>query len=467
MHPFLAHWFKPQIAHEYIIPSTLNHKQIKLSLKKILDKNNIISFKNCRIVQFKNKSFYQVKTTKNDWLYFDSESGQELIDGDKKYAEHLARFFLADSTSKIISITKQTEFSQQYKFINRLLPVWKVSFERPDNMDVYVETPYSRLGTFNPISRKAFLWVFDNFHNWSFVEKITNNTLRITVMLIFLSTICISAISGILIYGFMWGKFKKPNVENDRTMLSKYHRQVGIAVSFVVLTFAFSGGYHATRKLEPNFLTQMIYEPSIVSEDLPETSPIDSIDWKKSTNISFVKIDSTLFYQVFYKGDEGKKSSVKYINTRTNKEWINGNTEYAVFLANNFKGKFINSNQVNCCEMDIAQNAVELENSKVLKTEDVSAFEKREYGFAFKRLPVVKVSYDTPDEMNLYIETATSRLAARVGNKDRYEGYSFAILHKFLLLDWAGKNSRDIVMMISALGVFSVSVLGLLLYLKK
>jgi hypothetical protein len=180
-----------------------------------------------------------------------------------------------------------------------------------------------------------------------------------------------------------------------------------------------------------------------------------------------VKIDSTLFYQVFYKGDEGKKSSVKYINTRTNKEWINGNTEYAVFLANNFKGKFINSNQVNCCEMDIAQNAVELENSKVLKTEDVSAFEKREYGFAFKRLPVVKVSYDTPDEMNLYIETATSRLAARVGNKDRYEGYSFAILHKFLLLDWAGKNSRDIVMMISALGVFSVSVLGLLLYLKK
>ena len=106
-------------------------------------------------------------------------------------------------------------------------------------------------------------------------------------------------------------------------------------------------------------------------------------------------------------------------------------------------------------------------NAKVLKTEELTAFEKREYGFAFKRLPVVRISYDTPEKTNLYIETATSRLAAKVENADRYEGYSFAILHKFLFMDWAGKNIRDIVMMLSALGVFTVSTIGLVLFLKK
>jgi hypothetical protein len=38
---------------------------------------------------------------------------------------------------------------------------------------------------------------------------------------------------------------------------------------------------------------------------------------------------------------------------------------------------------------------------------------------------------------------------------------------KYLLMDWAGKNARDIVMMLSALGLLTVSVLGLLVFLKK
>ncbi len=467
MHPFLAHWFKPKIANEFIIPQTLNQQQIQLSLKQVLDKSNIATFKNSRVVQFNGNSYYQVKTIQDEWLYFDTQSGQELIDGDKKYAEHLARYFLADSTSKIKSITKQAEFSQQYKYINRLLPVWKVSFDRIDNMDVYVETPYARLGTFNPTSRKVFLWIFDNFHNWTFLKSIGNESFRIALIILFLTIICVSSLSGIIIYGFMWGRFKKPHPENKKGVLRKYHRQIGISVALVSLTFAFSGGYHATRKIEPDVLPLMIYESIISSEELPENLPIDKIDWKKTTNISFVKADSTLFYQIFQKGDKGKTGTVIYLSAADNQEWTNGNVEYALFLANIFNERCKNLNQENCCEMSNLPNQAKTGNAKVLKTEELTAFEKREYGFAFKRLPVVRISYDTPEKTNLYIETATSRLAAKVENADRYEGYSFAILHKFLFMDWAGKNIRDIVMMLSALGVFTVSTIGLVLFLKK
>jgi len=47
------------------------------------------------------------------------------------------------------------------------------------------------------------------------------------------------------------------------------------------------------------------------------------------------------------------------------------------------------------------------------------------------------------------------------------EGYSFAILHKFLFMDWAGKNIRDLTMVLAALAILIVSVLGLILFIKK
>ena len=467
MHPFLAHWFKPKIANEFIMPKPLNREKLKLSVKQVLEKNEIASIKNFRVIQFNNNSYYQVKNTKNEWIYLNSETGEILNDGDKKYAEFLSRFFLADSISKIKSITLQSDFSQQYKWINRLLPVWKVSFDRADNMDVYVETPYSRLGTFNPNSRKVFLWIFDNFHNWTFLEKISNNTIRIAVMILLLSIIIISSLSGIIIYGFMWGKFKKPSIENRKGILRAYHRQIGISVAFVSFTFAFSGAYHATMKLKPNLLPDMLYEPILITEELPDSLPNDKIDWKKTTNLSFVKTDTSLFYQIFYKKAKDKTPYVDYLNTKNNEFWIDGNNNYAIFLSNYFNNKYFKCNKQNCCKGGQEKSENINEDLVILKTEDVPFFEKREYGFAFKRLPVVKVSYDTPQKTNLYIETASSRLAAKIENSDRYEGFSFAILHKFLFMDWAGKNIRDIVMMLSALGVLTVSIFGLIIFLNK
>jgi hypothetical protein len=66
-----------------------------------------------------------------------------------------------------------------------------------------------------------------------------------------------------------------------------------------------------------------------------------------------------------------------------------------------------------------------------------------------------------------FIETATSRLAAVIENSDKVEGYSFAIFHNFLFMDWAGKNIHDFTMVLAVLTVLVVSVLGLILFLKK
>jgi hypothetical protein len=58
-------------------------------------------------------------------------------------------------------------------------------------------------------------------------------------------------------------------------------------------------------------------------------------------------------------------------------------------------------------------------------------------------------------------------LAAVIENDDVIEGYSFAIFHKFLFMYWAGKNIRDLAMVIAALTVLVVSCMGLFLFLKR
>lgn len=470
MHPFMAHWFKPEIARQFIMPQALDKAQITLSVQEVLEKNKVEEFKNFRLVRYQEKTYYQVKIKDTQIRYFDAKTAQELENGEQRYAEHLARYFLDDQKSAIKSMSIQTDFDGEYKFINRLLPVWRIDFDRPDHMTMYVETSSDRLGTFNPTSRKAFLWVFDNFHNWAFLEVITNNWLRITVMLILLSIISLSALSGLVIYGFLWTRFKtqtKPTTKQG--ILRRYHRQIGLATAFVTLTFAFSGAYHATRKYSPNLLPEMVHSPTFKTAELSKASLELDLDWSRLHNLSVVKINKTPYFQAFYKAAEEQPASIEYLQALSGKPLENGNQQYAQYLTKFFIAKIENPNEqiTDCCEMSSAVKTSQIAQASLLESKDITAFDNREYGFIFKRLPVVKFAYDSPSKDTFFVETSTSRLAAHISNADRAEGFSFAILHKFFLMDWAGKNVRDGIMMLSALGVLIVSILGLVIYLKK
>ncbi|MCD9014131.1 PepSY domain-containing protein [Parachryseolinea silvisoli] len=470
MHPFLSHWFKPTIAREVMMPKTLDKAQITLSLQEVLTRNKVADFKNFRMVAFNGQTFYQVKGIDGYLRYYSAATGELLQDGDKKYAEFMARYFLDDQQSAITSVTQQKEFNQQYKYVNRYLPVWKVSFDRPDGMDVYIETASSRLGTFNTTSRKAFLWVFDNFHNWAFIGNITNNTLRITIMVALLGVILASAVTGIVIYGLFWRRFKKLSSATEKKGIRKYHRQIGVATAFITLTFTFSGAFHATRKLEPNVLPEMAYEPAILTRELTTVSLALDVDWERLHNLSIVRKSKHDYFQAFYLPNDDEPAQTVYIDAVDGMVWQNGDIAYAKFLGKKFLAVLSHATNMTaaCCEEmgDVQSSGVD-QDATLLKAEIVPKFESREYGFVFKRLPVVRLQYDTPDDHALYIETATSRLAASIGATDRIEGYSFAIFHKFLLMDWAGKNVRDIMMLLSAFGVLTVSVLGVLVFLRK
>jgi hypothetical protein len=484
MHPFMAHFFKPTITNERLEAKPIDKTQLALSIQEVLEQNKITEFKNFRIVSFDNATFYQVKTVKDELSYFNVFDAKKLENGDQKYAHWLSRYFLDDQKNAIVKTDIVTEFTAQYKYVNRYLPVYKTTFDRPDGMEVYVETASSKLATFNPKSRQAFIWFFDTFHNWAFIDWISNNSIRIITMFLFLSIIFFSAISGIIIYGLFWKQFKKTDSVTPKKGLRKYHRQIGIWVSLFTLTFAFSGAYHATTKWNPYILDKMVYEPIFETKDVSTPNNAIAIDWNRLENVSLVTLNDSIYYRcqlalaknkkyeapkMDSKSKWGKKenpkSEIVYVNTATNKVAPNLDLEYAKFLASFFSDT---GSKAACCEMeDSSPEKTSLENTPLLETKVLTDFESREYGFVNKRLPVIKLAYDTPEKTTYFIETSTSRLAAVIENSDKIEGYSFAIFHKFLFMDWAGKNVRDLTMVLAALIVLIVSVLGLILFIKK
>ncbi|GAB3836073.1 PepSY-associated TM helix domain-containing protein [Hymenobacter jeollabukensis] len=473
LHPLMSNWLRPKIAREALPP--LPAPRPALPLTQVLRQHNLTQLRNVRLVRWRGQPAYQLlidgPTARP--RYFNATSGAALpADADRQYAEQLARYFAQDSTTGIRRAERLTRFDAEYKFVNRLLPVWKVTFERPDGLTVYVETMPARLATFNNATRAAFIRSFDALHSWSWVEWLSgSNTVRVLLMLALLTIIIGSAVSGLVIYGFMWGRFRRPRNAADKVgWLRKYHRAVGLAVALVTLTFASSGAFHVYLKLHPDERLRYQHAPILAADRLAVDLTQLPLDWARVQNVALAEFDGELYYQVFQLPAEdadhtnGKPTGastgqpvevvsaapISYYRASTGQLLLEGAERHARFLATRF---FQQAAGPYAATPAIEQTAL------------VDHFEG-EYGFINKRLPVVKVVLRTPSQTTLYVEPATGRLAARVDNLDRYEGLSFAFLHKYHAVGSLGKNIRDAITMLAAAGVLAVSLLGLWLFVK-
>lgn len=469
LHPLMSNWLRPKIARETLPPQPAPRPAV--SLQRVLAQHRLAGLRAMRLVRWQGQPAYQLLLGGSPTAaprYFSAVTGAALpADADRQFAEQLARYFTQDSTARLVAAERLTGFTADYPFVNRLLPVWKLTFERPGVTTVYVETMPARLATFNNPTRAAFLRFFALLHSWSWLDALASNTVRVTVMLVLLSVIIASTVSGLVIYGLLWGKFRQPRHPQDQVgWLRKYHRGVGLAVAFVTLTFAASGAFHAWRKLRPDERLRFQHAPTIAAADLPFDLTQLPLSWPQVQQVALAELSGQAYYQVTeLPPDAGRAPAsagastgqpveavrppqVTYYSAATGQVLPDGQDRYARLLANEF-----------------VQQADGRPAPAIEKTELVDHFEG-EYGFINKRLPVVKVAYRTPTNTTLYVEPATGRLAARVENLDRYEGLSFAFLHKYHAVGSLGKNVRDAITMLAAAGVLAVSLLGLWLFVK-
>lgn len=491
MHPIMTN-VRPQLSTQFMPPTVIDSSKLKIPLQDALSINHIDSFQSFRIVHIDTNWFYQIKMLQQDeLLYISTQTGKTLKKGDWIYAQYLARYFLEGGKSKntpgthainsnqeeprhpdccdaaaafvlkptqgakITTIHSLKNFDNEYKSINKLLPVYKVSFERKDGIRIYVETGQDRFAFAIDNKRALFSTLFAWFHTWEWLQFLGKG--RVFFELFFTGLAFITSLMGI--YIFFITKTKKSS-NNGLVKARKNHRIVSMVAVLFTLMFSVSGFYHATTKLkeeqynirlQQNYATKDIrFNPGEILQSVKQ--PV--------TNIQLATINHIAYWQVFIKKntfkEAGKPSKdlmkemgvtppiVQYVNTKDYSILTDGERIYAHSLANTFSHHT---------------------SSNILSDSVISKF-AGEYGFINKRLPVWRINYNTNKQERYYIETASATLAAIINDDDLKEAYSFNFLHKHHFMDFAGKGWRDFSTMFWAAAQIAMVIIGLILYFK-
>lgn len=437
-HPIMAHFYKDTVAKKNYVSPKINKSLLKIKPEEILSNNKINTFQKLNIVSISKEHFYQVKVNDSIIKYFNTFNGKELVNGDEIYATYLANYFLNSKGLQPDKIEKLTTFNQTYKFVNRYLPVYEIYFSYPDSY-LYINTLESKLATTNTESKKWLLQIFDVFHNLSFV-KIFPSELQSIIVLGLLSFICLSSISGLIYYGLFYKKMQKTK-KLSITILQKRrsHRRYGLYFSLFSLTFCFSGGYHYFHKkygkIKETTSYSTFFETSKLKSDLQNLNTI-------SNSISLVEYKSNYYWK----------------NTQNKKEEIIENDYF------NLNNKIQNKN----FEVNLAKyyfNKI-TQKTSIEKVDYLTDFDKRDYGFINKRLPVYRITLKNNEKYFLDINAVL--IANHTTKSDKVEGISFAVLHKFMFLDFLGKPLRDLIICFIIFGLISTTYKGirLLFYTK-
>jgi hypothetical protein len=489
MHPLMTN-IRPKVFTQKLPPVAIDSKHIRVPLSIALQKNHITDFHSVRLIHIDTNFFYQVQQTVNKApVYLSTYNGKLLPSGDWLYAQYLARQFLdgppssspvtaaitpvavveeeghdccnaatacvlKNSTgSKIGNVSRLTSFNEEYKSINRLLPVYRISFNRPDGIRVYVETTQDRFAFAMDNKRAVYDTIFQWFHTWSWLDALGNAKLVI-IIAISLLAFCTSLLG---IYIFCISKTKKPN---KHTLLKarRNHRYTAITAAVFTLAWSFSGAWHALAKFEKDNRDDYFINNSFSPDVDFNFTRLQQLVHQPISNINLVKMNNGLYWRITMlpatahhstshkmdgmKNTEAVMPLVTLVNAAGYSILPKGEEKYAAYLAGIFSNHPTN---------DIQQV------TPVTKFND-------EYNFTDKRLPVWKVSYALNNNERYYIETSSGKLSVRVDDTGLAEGYSFALFHKHHFMDWAGKKARDASTMVwAAMQVLMVAV-GLILW---
>ncbi|MBV4356382.1 PepSY domain-containing protein [Pinibacter aurantiacus] len=500
LHPLMTN-VRPKVAQQTINASSVDTNQIVVPLSQALLANKIDSVKNVRFVHINKHLFYQIELPQQKGAqYISTESGKSLANGDEIYAKQLASIFLSGNaksdasvmeccsnpvnrntllastnvdrtkssdakdcceninmkggaTANISGIQKLTSFNEEYKYINRLLPVYKVNFKRDDNIRIYVETTQDRFAFAMDKKRLVFDKIFSLLHNWSWLDGLGKG--RLLVISLITALAFFNTILGL--YVFFTTKAKKNG--NGTSGARNNHRFVSIVAALFTLLFTFSGWYHAFNKMTTTAVAQTANDASFAASELKLdlNAALQKLSSGETfTNIGLADIDGTIYWQLYaardkknnLQGDLMKDQKVaaplvKFVSNNNYELAKDGEKLYAQHLANMYSES----------------------SSKIVATELVTKFTD-EYGFINKRLPVWKVQYETGNHEKYYVETSTGALALKISDKDLAEGYSFALLHKHHFMDFGGKMVRDISTMFWAFMQIAMVVVGFVLYFK-
>jgi hypothetical protein len=470
--------FKPEMQNQSLPVPAIDTSKIKITLADALKEHGIQKLHNFRIVKLYHGYYYQIQQLNYDTLtYINCFSGKLLLNADKHYAAFLAQRFLSEPnniktkghshhteertlalagtiepketkhpTWKIISTQLIQKFDSEYKGSNKLLPVYKVSFQREDGIRLYVETVADRLVLAVDDKKTLFTKFFSIAHSWSFL----NNWGKLkSVVLGSFSALCfITSLFGFYIYNIS----NKKRVKRTSTGRANrhWHRVLGNVFLITTLLYAFSGAWHAFAKIPVQSKASIAklsteFRAEELSLDLSAILTLLKKE-EKLVSVSAVMMDNKAYWRLTV--SNGKTVAKKYLDQTSLTELKDGDIMYGRYLACTYS----------------KHRAI-----SIICSNPISSFNSK-YSMMNKRLPVVEVNFaQGPD---YFVETSTGSLAAVVSSSGQAERFSFSNLHMHHYWEaWfgckAGKSLKNVVLIGSTLGMLLVAATGMMIYARK
>lgn len=435
--------------------SGFSHEQLQtaLPLARLLPLHGITAIRDAQLLRDQGRLLWQVMLPGlAERRYFDAHSGQALPDFDRVLAVRLARHFAGAEQRGIRHVQLLTVFTDDYPAVNRLLPVYRVDFTGDDGLRGYVETAPMRLATINDDRKAIFQALFRNLHSWAFIE---NEGLRDGVMSGFLLAGLAAAGGGISWY--VLGR--RRGARNVESGWRRWHRRLGMALVVVTAAFTVSALLHLWLIHKSAPATMLVNDRVLAAAQLQ--LPPQVIELASNEQVALVNVAGEPYFRLSPMADKAsggelqhhhatngalpRSAGVRYVSARDGRERMLGEQVHARMLAHQYSS---------------------LPDTAIVGISPVQQF-GGEYGFINKRLPVLKVDYATPDHLSVYVEPSSGAIAATIRDRDRVEGYSFANLHKWHFLDFAGKDVRDLASGLAVLGMMLSIGAGLGLYVQR
>ncbi|NNP70127.1 PepSY domain-containing protein [Acinetobacter sp. Ac_5812] len=386
--------------------------------------------------------------------YYDSQTGQLLIDAERQDAQRLALWYTGLSQQDIVSSQIITAFSDDYPSVNRLLPVWRVDFK--NGLRAYVDPSQARLATLSNDQKMWMAKIFRLGHTWTWSDQAwTGQTILMQLALI--GILCM-IFMGI---GLFFNIHNRSNHRLGQKPIRFLHRYLGISLSVFILLWVISGFYHLWQKKPDIKNIQPVFHTADLSTEAWQqvtAQPIQRLDLVPTT---FSHTHTPAAWMIQAIGQSPLQGSM----TAATKQHDHHTTKTVVPAI-----QFVDAGNGELIDIlkqskQLAASYLGLPPEQVQQAAWVTSF-GGEYGFINKRLPVIKVETQLENQLRLYIEPSSGVIAAQVTQQDALEGFSFAYLHKWTWLP-IDKTLRDIILGTIAGLVALLAVLGFLVQLRK
>lgn len=454
----LMTWTGPQTAVQRPPQQAFTTEQMR-AVMPLLQQQGIQNAGIVKLVPSEQGAVLQVTTdAQQPRRYFDVVQGVELNDFDEAQARWLAQYYLNDSERNIEEVRFQTAFDNEYPWVNRLLPVYRIRFAGDDNLTLYIHTETLALASISNDWKSRVQWVFRQLHTFSWLEEFRHG--RVVLMALLLCSLLGMVISGLALLML----FKRAsNVPLSRRL----HRVVAYVAALPLLGFSVSGFYHLLFNeyvaAAPDF---NIAQPLKLPPDMPFKTAMKNLPQQELHGVNVLRIADELYFRA----SVAKPTSTgggEHDHHAIRQQRFDGIAREQGSVYQSLSGTHIPQMTDELAAQQLAMDHLGLSASQIKSVEKITHFGPG-YDFRNKRLPVWKVQVDAAPWDVLYVDVASGVLVDRSSASSRLENLSFSFLHKwnFLVMP-LGRENRDVLLAVVLGLIVSLAGLGVWIRLMR